>query len=257
MRFDAHVHVFHTGLPLRAHRRYAPARSARPQDLLAQLDEQGVRGAVLVQPSFLAEHGFVLRAGAEHPDRFRVVTAPASLAELHDGWDLWQEHGVVGVRLNLVGRDLPDLTAREWVAVGRELAAAHLHLEVHASGRQWERLVPALLDWPSDVVVDHLGRTGDTDTMLRLGERAHVWFKVSAPYRWPDPDAAGSLVRSLLASTGGERLLWGSDWPFTQHEREVDYAGMVAAVQERFPLVARSADANLERLLGPRRFDVG
>lgn len=32
------------------------------------------------------------------------------------------------------------------------------------------------------------------------------------------------------------------------------YAGMVAALAERFPQVAASADGNLQRLLGERRF---
>ena len=254
MDLDAHLHVFHDGLPLRAQRRYAPDYSATTETLLARLDAEGVRGAVLVQPSFLADHDYLLAAVAEHPDRFRAVVSPAGLEELGREWGRWAEAGIVGVRLNLVGRDLPDLAVPQWRSVGEDMREGGIHLEIHASGDQWSGLVPQLVDWPSDVVIDHLGRTSQVDALVELGEREHVWFKASAPYRWPDVAAAERLVGELVERTGGERLLWGSDWPFTQHESEVDYRGMVAAVEQRFPEVAARADDNLQRLLGERAF---
>lgn len=252
MDLDAHLHVFHDQLPLRAERRYAPDYSVTPDDLLARLDAEGMRGAVLVQPSFLADHDYLLAAVAEHPDRFRAVTSPADLSELRRDWDRWVEAGIVGIRLNLVGKDLPDLGAPQSRSVGKAMAEGGIHLEVHASGAQWSGLAPQLADWPSDVVIDHLGRSADVDSLIGLGEREHVWFKASAPYRWPDMAAAERLVHTLIDRTGGQRLLWGSDWPFTQHESQVDYAGMVAAAESRFPQVAARADANLQRLLGER-----
>lgn len=252
MDLDAHLHVFHDQLPLRAERRYAPDYPATTSDLLTRLDAEGMRGAVLVQPSFLADHDYVLAAVAEHPDRFRAVTSPVDLDELRREWGRWVEAGVVGIRLNLVGRELPDLAGPEWRSVGTDMAEGGIHLEIHASGEQWSGLVPMLETWPSDVVIDHLGRTADVDDLIPLGEREHVWFKASAPYRWPDVEAAERLVHTLIDRTGGQRLLWGSDWPFTQHESQVDYAGMVAAAESRFPQVAARADANLQRLLGER-----
>lgn len=254
MRLDAHVHVFHDRLGLRAERRYAPTYSALPEDLLAHLDRQNMFGAVLVQPSFLADHGFALEAAAEHSDRLRVVAAPASLAELRNEWTHWQECGVAGIRLNLVGKDIPDLGSPDWLAVGRDLADAAMHLEIQASGSQWEQLSPDLPEWPSDVVIDHLGRSTDWKELLRLGQHEHVWFKASAPYRWPDRIGAEQFVRSMLETTGGERILWGSDWPFTQHENETSYLEMLEEFQVRLPDVAGISDANLQRLLGPRRF---
>lgn len=251
MRRDAHVHVFHPGSNVRPERRYAPTYAATAADLLAQLDANGMDGALLVQPSFLADHDDLLQALAEHPDRFRGVVAPASLPELRAGWEQWCDHGVSGVRLNLVGRELPDLGDREWTRVGRDLADAGMHLEVHATGEEWGRLAQPLHAWPSAVVIDHLGRTDDIATMRRLGERDHVWLKVSAPYRWTDVEGAERLVRELLGSTGGRRLLWGSDWPFTQHEDEVTYVGMVTAMEQRFPELVGMVDDNLQRLTTP------
>lgn len=182
------------------------------------------------------------------------MVSPADLDELRREWPRWVEAGVVGVRLNLVGRDLPDLAAPDWRVVGASMASQGMHLEIHAAGDQWASHAGPLASWPSAVIIDHLGRMADVAPLVALGKREHVWFKASAPYRWPDVAAAERLVGDLVARTGGERLLWGSDWPFTQHESEVTYAGMVAALAERFPQVAASADGNLQRLLGERRF---
>jgi predicted TIM-barrel fold metal-dependent hydrolase len=34
----------------------------------------------------------------------------------------------------------------------------------------------------------------------------------------PDPDGYVSAVQLLLDRLGPDRLMWGSDWPHTQHE---------------------------------------
>ena len=36
--------------------------------------------------------------------------------------------------------------------------------------------------------------------------------KSALPYRWPDLGQGLALVTRLFDETGGERLLWGSDW---------------------------------------------
>ena len=53
--------------------RYA-GRSARPGEVLAALDEHGVRGAVIVTPTVYGfDNGFSLEAYELDHDRFRVV----------------------------------------------------------------------------------------------------------------------------------------------------------------------------------------
>lgn len=256
MRFDGHTHVFEVGLPLRSGRRYTPDRGASPERLLGVLERHGLAGAVLVQPSFLADPDFAFDAAAAAPGRFRVVPSPDDLAELDRCRDRWTDAGMVGVRLNLVGRGLPDLVSPGWRSAGAALAAAGVHLEVHAEGGQWEALGPMLASWPSQVVVDHLGRHAHPRGLLGLGRLDHVWFKVSAPYRWPDRAAALRLAADLLESTDGRRLIWGSDWPFTQHEG-TRYEGVLDEVHRALPAIVDIADANLQRLLGAQAFPTG
>lgn len=231
---DAHAHVFVRGLPNAVRPRYLPDYDASPQRFLNVLDRHGVAGAVLVQPSFLgADNGFLLRCVARHPDRFRGVlvldeSRLGSLAPL-------AAEGVVGVRINLAGREAPDLRSSPWRALATELARRDQHLEVQATGEQWSALAPALCGWPSAVVIDHLGLPGRTEEadrrVLDLAARDQVWVKVSGTYR-SAPGAAAGMLRRILDEVGPDRLLWGSDWPWTQHEpgrRYADCLGWLAA----------------------------
>ncbi|MER7846086.1 amidohydrolase family protein [Kitasatospora sp. NPDC096077] len=233
---DFHAHVFHRGLPGVDRPRYLPDRDALPAAYLALLDRHGIGGAVLVQPSFLgARNDFLLDCLARHPTRFRAVVVldqdrlhrPAALAPL-------AVDGVAGVRLNLIGRPVPDLTGPHWRQLAVQLADRGRHVEVHAAGGQWTALAPALRSWPSAVVIDHLGLPGASGaseeadrTVVDLAGRDHVWLKVSAPYRCA-PGRAARMLRLVLAEAGHRRLLWGSDWPWTRHEDGRTYADCLA-----------------------------
>lgn len=232
---DSHAHVFVRGLPTGDRPRYLPAYDAGPEEYLSLLDRHGIAGAVLVQPSFLGvDNGFLLETLERHPDRFRAVVVvgadePGSLAAL-------AIEGVAGVRVNLVGRRVPDLRAPGWRGLAGELARCGQHLEVQAHGEQWEILAPALRTWPSTVVLDHLGLPGASAradrTVLSLAGRGHVWCKASAPYR-----SSGAAVDRMLArvadEAGTDRMVWGSDWPWTRHEHGRTYLDCLAWLEQR------------------------
>ncbi|WP_193494617.1 amidohydrolase family protein [Nitrincola alkalisediminis] len=50
-----------------------------------------------------------------------------------------------------------------------------------------------------------------------------MWLKLSAPYRSPVIDLK-PYTHALLAYLGSDRLVWGSDWPWTRHEQKHTYA---------------------------------
>lgn len=243
---DSHAHVFRKGLPLVEDRRYAPAYDAEPTDFIRLLDAHGLSHAVLVQPSFLGtDNRFLLEALRAHPTRLRGVAVldpdatDGVLADLASG-------GVVGVRLNLIGAPLPTLRNDPWKRFLNRLGTAGMHVELHCRATELPTLAPPLLDAGVDIVVDHFGRpdaaTGVDDpgfrTLLDLATTGKVWVKLSASYRLQreaGKDIALQAAASLLDAFGARRLLWGSDWPHTQHESIVSYADVIQLLAHWVP----------------------
>src|SRR5438445_294833 len=65
-----------------------------------------------------------------------------------------------------------------------------------------------------------------------------AWVKLAAAYRsWPEQrgTAAREAAQALLQAFGARRLVWGSDWPNTQHQEVADYASTHAALADWVP----------------------
>lgn len=229
---DSHAHVFRRGLPLAGVRRYAPAYDATPEEYLDRLDAAGLSHGVLVQPSFLgADNRYLLAALRRWPRRLRGIVVlephvpPARLRVLNDA-------GVVGVRLNLIGRPDPVLTLDPWPPFLTRIADLGWQVEVQAEARRLPELAAGLLRAGVDVVLDHFGRPdpalGVADPgfrgVLELGRSGRVWVKLSGAYRCGGADTARAALPQLKRHFGVERLLWGSDWPHTQFEGETCHA---------------------------------
>lgn len=74
--------------------------------------------------------------------------------------------------------------------------------------------------------------------LLALAGTGRVWVKLAAAYRsWPrqdaeDVSAAAALLRQHFGNT---RLLWGSDWPHTQHQHLSDFGASQAVLAQWLP----------------------
>ncbi|MBC3362297.1 amidohydrolase family protein [Pseudomonas sp. SWRI154] len=233
---DCHAHVFSRELELAAVRRYTPGYDATLADYLEHLKTHGLSHGVLVQPSFLGtDNGYLLAALRQAPERLRgvVVVEPGiSRALLEDMARL----GVVGVRLNLMGKALPDFRETAWKAFLEDLAGLGWHVELHAPVNELSALIGQLMPFGVQVVIDHFGRPDARlgldqpgfAEMLELGTGGQVWMKVSGIYRLAGTDRENlEFARSALAlleqSLGPRRLVWGSDWPHTQYEGNVGF----------------------------------
>ncbi|WP_043484320.1 amidohydrolase family protein [Arthrobacter sp. SPG23] len=224
---DTHAHIFEPGLTAVADARYVPDYDATLDQYLNVLRANGVGRGVLVQPSFLgSDNSYLLAALEAAPDRLRgvIVVSPdgvgAELCEERVGY--LHGVGVRGVRLNLIGQAIPDLFLPAWHAAGASMAKHGWHLEIQASGQQWLHLAPAIRAWPGKLVIDHLGLPQpEYPEAIRavqdLAALEHVWVKVSGPYR-SSRQQAGSMFAELLERGSADRLVFGSDWPFTRHE---------------------------------------
>ncbi|MEV8472465.1 amidohydrolase [Ralstonia sp. UNC404CL21Col] len=247
---DTHAHVFERGLPLADARRYAPTYDAPLPAYLAQLDAHGVSHGVLVQPSFLGvDNSYLLAALKQAPQRLRGVAVidPAApetlLAQMN-------AEGIVGIRLNLIGAADPQLKSPVWQAALARLHALGWHVELHVEARRLPALLQPLLEAKVNVVVDHFGRPdpalGVDDpgfaALLAAGRSRRVWVKISGAYR-NGADGRGEAIAQaamprLKDALGLDRLVWGSDWPHTQFESQINYDKMWAFAGVLLPSAA-------------------
>ena len=260
---DMHAHVFVRGLPLAAERRYTPEADAPLAAYAAHLRGHGLSHALLVQPSFLGtDNRYLLEALRRFPQRLRGVAAvepsisPQTLAQL-------ECDGIVGIRLNLVGAPLPDLRTNPWRTLCAAVSARGWHIELHCRGSDLPALAGPLVDMGCTVVVDHFGRPdpmhGVDDAgfvyLLSLASTGRVWVKLSAAYRnvraGSGRDSAQAFAQGLIDAFGARRLVWGSDWPHTQHDGVTDFAATRAALDRWVPdassraIVLRDSPAEL------------
>jgi predicted TIM-barrel fold metal-dependent hydrolase len=238
---DGHAHIFERTLPMVSPRRYTPDRDASRREYLAELDAHGFTHGVLVQPSFLGDdNSYLLAALAVSPERLRgVVVVQPSISE--NELVRMAGLGVVGVRLNLVGTDMPDLAEPAWADFLARLQRVGLHVELTCAAGPLEKALPPLLATGCTVVVDHFGRPdgplGVDDPgfqcLLAAGATGKAWVKLSAVYRMDASrfDAADA-VRQLSYALGPERLVWGSDWPHTHYTYQLTFSSALALFDE-------------------------
>jgi predicted TIM-barrel fold metal-dependent hydrolase len=255
---DTHSHVFHRGLKLASGRRYAPDYDAPLSLYLEQLDQNGTTNGVLVQPSFLGtDNSYIVECLEQTGGRLRGIAVVDPTISSQEILAL-DRAGIVGIRLNLVGRPLPDLSAPEWKTLLANLKSANWQVEIQRNASDLVGLVPKLLDAGVTVGLDHYTlpdpKLGVDDpafqSILKFGASKRVWVKISAPYRnGPNGEAFARQAYPLLrASFGLDHLLWGSDWPHTQFEETETYAKNRRFLDE----LITDADERAKVLIAPR-----
>lgn len=242
-RIDTHAHVIRRDLPFYGGRRHTPDHDALPETFLSHLDSAGVTHGLLTAPSFFGpDNSYLLETLAKYPDRLRgtAIVEPSITRQALDELD---RGGIVGIRLNLFRFDTwPDLKSAEYQRLLRAVAELDWHVEVYAEGDKIERLLPVLLDAGVKVVLDHFASPHPTLGIAAPGYRAvlkavaagRTWVKLSAPYRLEGADPA-TCTRALMEHGGPDRLMWGSDWPWTQHDAGKTYAGVLGWLTEWVP----------------------
>jgi predicted TIM-barrel fold metal-dependent hydrolase len=232
MRCDSHVHIVgpHAKYPQVPERTYL-AGVAGVAALQALGAARGVARFVVVQPSFYgADNSATLDALDELSGNGRGVavidpktTSPEALAMFH-------RHGVRGLRINLYspvkapGGDTLEASFAATVAAARQHG---WHVQVIAPLPGLLPNADVLANSPVPIVIDHYGLYGDKHPgsaegrrLLDLVRLAHVWIKLSAPYRHdrgplnmvPDREWIAALLEAAP-----DRCVWGSDWPHPPH----------------------------------------
>jgi predicted TIM-barrel fold metal-dependent hydrolase len=232
---DTHFHVFNAGVATKT-ARYIPKYTAALQDWMALAQSVGVARGVWVQPSFLGtDNSLMVSALEAHPQTLRgvaVIAPDTSLNELK----VLHRAGVRGLRLNLSGvsHEIPEWTKAE--TVWSALHELGWHLEVHTDQGGLSKV---LMQLPSDIplVVDHMGKPhqahakdASLSVLIARSQRVPTYVKLSGAYRLGEVDPT-TLAPMWLHELGAGALLWGSDWPCTNHEHLASYQDLFCALQ--------------------------
>ncbi len=250
MRIDTHAHVFFRSASMADQRRYTPEYDATVQDYLHELRSNDLTHGILVQPSFLGtDNSLLLETLEESGGQLRGIAVVDATFRREDIVRL-KDAGVVGVRLNLVGRKIPNVNLPEWAELMEGLVASGLFVEVYGRSTILALVVPNLLRRGAKVIVDHFGMPDPEigvldphfDSLLDYGTSRRLWCKLSAPYRCgPNGEAIALEAYPLLREALGlDRLLWGSDWPHTQHEGHQTYQASRAFFDHLVPDAAEN-----------------
>ena len=224
---DAQVHIWANHKPTNANHRQVETYSA--DDLLAEMDEAGVHGAVIHPPASgdPDSNELAVEAARRHPDRLAILgnfplDAPASRG-LVDGWK--RRPGMLGLRFALLQshqRTWPTDGTMDWLWPAAERAGLPIALlaatYLPTVGQIAERH-PRL-----KLIIDHLGRPSGTKDdaawanlpeMLALAKHPNIAIKAtgapsysSAPYPYRN---IHDHLRRIRDAFGAERMFWGTD----------------------------------------------
>lgn len=239
---DCHAHVWDASVP------FAPEAWTRPgycytaEDLLADMDAQGIGYGVIAGASlFGRNHAYTLAALARHARLRATLVYDPALDERQ--LDRLGAAGVTGMRLQWFRMPLDDLASAAFARTAAMLRERGMHLQLNIDGERFAEVAPAVAALGTKLVIDHFGwhdpagRLAEPSyrAMLALLERAEVWVKLSSGFRRPDMDLPGEYAQDLLQRFGPAKLLWGSDAPFVGHEQAIDYARTVALFRRWVP----------------------
>ncbi len=249
-RVDCHAHVVAPGRFPYAH---GPGYKPRPDETgnldayLGVLTSHGISHALLVQPSCYGyDNACMLDAMDRSQDRFKGIAVVAPEATDQEMRAL-KDRGVVGIRLNLMWSD-PEALTRP--GTGRFLARVKdlgWFVQVYATGDVWCKIGGGLRQSGVKVIIDHLGEPDVSRGMdqpgfqavLALGREMDAVVKLSAPFRTsgqPFPHAdLEPFIGAVVDSFGLDRCVWGSDWPFLNTSRRVEYGQLLTCLARWLP----------------------
>ena len=265
---DSHFHIFKASQS-QPGARYTPPYDASFEGWQTRAALVGVTHGVLVQTSFMGtDNRLLLTQLALHPETLRgiaVVTPEANLETL----SALHAQGVRGIRLNLAGRSHDMAPWARASGLWDALLQLGWHLELHTdTGRLAD--VIATLPQALPLVLDHFAKPVAASlhdaTVVALRQRRQqggqggqgFYIKLSAPYRLAaarQHEQARALAQLWLAELGPQALVWGSDWPCTNHESKADYPALYCAMADWLAsddrLVALVRSTNPMRLYWP------
>lgn len=240
---DTHAHVWSPLCRYEQSGRYIPDKHLGINEYLNILNKNRIKYGVLVQPSFLGhDNSYLLRSLRAYRKRLRGVIV-FDFANPHiESLRKLAGLGVVGVRFNLNGKTMPDIGSMKYDELFDCLRKLDWFIQVTAKEDEWLKIMPKLLHRNVKIVVDHFGKpernigiNGDGfKAIIEATKTKNVWIKFSAPYRFGCAQAS-IYANELVEKVSKRRILWGSDYPFTRHDKGKHYKDFVDMLSIWFP----------------------
>lgn len=212
---------------------FDPAASP-PDILLAYMDMVGVDRAIVVQHNVYGDHNStVVEMLKQWPDRFTGFAFMGKLdqPDAPDLLESWIEKGIAGLKIELLTTrtlrgDFRFDGEREWRVFERlNRLGRPLILDINDATREDVTALRKVLDaFPRmPVVICHLGGPleGYEERAL-LAKRANGWVDLTSLFYGAGPEEeeypfprAQELIRWAVGQFGADRMMLGSDYPYT------------------------------------------
>jgi len=276
---DGHVHVHEPGNPIPDHELFGDGWGATIEELVAEQDEHGLDGAVLVPTTaHEANLAYAAESADRYPDRFAVVGVhdPSVEDQARAYRETLGEYDVQGLRCMGLGGEPGDepQDLAMWPLL-EEMADRGHNLWMYPQPDEYElvdavagalpdlNVVYNLLGYPQPAAlepyeVDEHGRPtlptmglgeGRREQLLESGERSNTYVMFGGHFqysdeRYPYRDMV-EHSQALFDSFGPDGTFFMTDWPWT---REVPgYADLLELIDVHLPDISGSERA---RILG-------
>ena len=248
---DPHVHIWKSdpAFPWAAETQNPPAEDATPEMLLDLMAANGVEKTVLVQVIYYRwDNRYTAQALKKYPHKFMGVCRvnPEDPAA-PDHLSYWtEEQDFHGVRLSPASDASGDwFTGPLMDPLFRRAEALKVPMLILTRPSRLPDLARLLEHHPDlDVVVDHMAdcppdQLADMQCLLDLARYPRVYVKIShtwalsqESYPWRDTH---DLVKQVYQAFGGQRIMWGTDWPVCLHK--TSYGQTLAVVRDEMSFI--------------------
>ena len=228
---DAHFHLWMRDHPLTDTAWHAPPTDASIEDLNAVHERNGVLFGVVAAASIHGEYSDYVRRALNANRRLRATAILPPRTDIYR-MEQMKADGYVGIRLMWSQSDsVPDLNGGDYRMFLRRIADLGWHVHLVDRPERYAQSIAAIEAAGARLVIDHMGHIERPEGVNHPGfkailaaiERGKTWAKVSGRFRFHTGEVGNAYARELLRVGGGERILWGSDWPFAGFEGKMTY----------------------------------
>lgn len=233
IQYDCHAHIYEQIAKVSG-TRYAPVAPAPLAKWQQNLDNHQLLGGVIVQVSFLGTDNTELCNALQKLEPKYFAGVAVVPFDVEDGeLDRLKAQGVRGFRWNLVrGGQIPDLKQPVVQHFLERIFIRGMHIEIHLESDRLSPFIGPLLGIGGTVVIDHLGLPIHPDprqdpwiqAIQKINNLNGLYVKYSAPYRTAFDISEHAI--EIAETLQPDRIIWGSDWPHTQHESTINYDKM-------------------------------